>query len=187
VLTLGASVLLEENSGRLDIACLMVVTMKTRPPNNWTTVGSLTTRIAARLMARRQAEISDRPAGNPTAVDPGNEGEGLIADVEQARSAGPTRLNERPPSEQRQGGAGSVGAGGEVIQFVPAWGRHAAGPAPTKPPLQGAGPADYHWIDLAAAQPRMLTIWRYCPYSGVPLGGRTRRLGDRACSANCGR
>jgi hypothetical protein len=109
-------------------------------------LGLVLRRVAGKLAAERN---SARPAGNPTAVEPGNRGE-RIADVEQARSAGPTRL-KKGPTDSGQGGAhGSMCAGarwGEnVIQFATLGRRGTAGLAPIASLLKGAGPADSHVV-----------------------------------------
>jgi hypothetical protein len=109
-----------------------------RKAGTFTPLGALTTRIAARLMARREAEIrsitgekDDRP-GNQVCV-------GRIADAKRGTKTGPLgRLNKDAASTRGKVGVQSVGEdslhASNVIELAAVWGgREAAGTARLRP------------------------------------------------------
>jgi hypothetical protein len=89
----------------------MIPLMNKRPSSNWTKVGSITTRLAARLVARRDAEII-RDGGAPTV--PGvTRGENPVAGVDGTAQDRTTveHLNEKGRTYTRRGYAQSSEGG----------------------------------------------------------------------------
>jgi hypothetical protein len=138
---------------------IMIPLMNKRPTSNFVKVGSLTQRIACRLIARRQAEIQmERPA-IPALRDAHGPAGAVIRETGEGRRG----MGIKSPTDSGQGGA-SGGAervcgrtgGDNVIQFgacvgapkfaARVWGTcRAAGLAPiAAPAAQGAGPAGLH-------------------------------------------
>lgn len=149
----GTSVALFDFSA---IGCSMFTLMKRDP--TWKPLGALTTRIAARLMARREAEIQEGSAAEDRREP--------RMDVEEKRPRGDAArcpASRRMPggdggapgaggnsSERCAAGAwGGVGGSAKIIQFAAVGGR-AAGPliAPLSS-LQG-GPAELHCVTWKA-------------------------------------
>jgi hypothetical protein len=126
--------------------------MNKRPTSNWTPVGSITTRLAARLVARRDAEISAQLGGEP--VEPGNQGGvGPIADASEARSRAAGRLNKGAASTRSQGGTREArgarpGGDSNVIDFAArVWGTGRAGTVPIRPCVKVRSPSHLPFSD----------------------------------------
>ena len=150
--------------------------------STWAPLGNIAAAIAARLESRRE-EIRLNWGEKP--VEPGNQGGvGPIADVGQARSHTPTRLNKGVAQTRDQGGRGECPRLGEtnIIQFAArVWGTDRDRPEQSHGRPAPSVPAD-QFSDFAAAGPRISTTLRYQPRSGVPFGGRTAPRTGGGCN-----
>jgi hypothetical protein len=186
-----------------------------RKAHTWTPLGSLTTRIAARLTARREAEIQEgsaaedrreprmegkSPAGpcETSRVVPGpvrEEGAQSISECAAATPCAALGREEGAPETMgvslgRRAAEAREGAScsaNNVIQFV-AVGATRPGWSHGRP--APSVPADLIGSALAAAVPRAARTFSYQRYSGVPLGGRrrVRTASDFSAAAfKCGR
>jgi hypothetical protein len=146
-----------------------------RGPTNFVKVGSLTQRIACRLIARRQAEIRLNWGEKP--VEPGDQGRVVpITDAESAAQdrTAIRRLKKGAASTRSQGGRGKECPRLGETNIVNLWPRPRGQAAGASLRVWGSvrAPADdYHCSDLAASGPRIDLTLRYVRRCSVPIAG----------------
>ena len=141
----------------LSIAFSMLLSMKRGHSNNWTKVGHLTTRLAARLVALRQVEIRLNQGEDP--IEPGDQG--VSADAQRGTKTGPlSRLNKEPQVRGAGGVRGGIGRvcahpGETVIQVATSvWGTRRDRPEQSHGAPARSVPADFNSSSAASYRVR---------------------------------